>query len=236
MVDMNMDIDETIGVTFAESHFPEVRELMYQTINLGFFSPPSVELLKAIIEEQLFESLPLEIKREGFQQGRALLRAWFASLDERNLEDRVAQLNEDYNKLFVDPCQLLAPPWESVYRTEERATADLTTLKVREFYGRHGLAYVLKHKEPEDHYSVELEFMAELIRRQSYYLRTGIVKEALYLFKEQQRFLEEHLLKWSLDFTLSVIQNAHTEYFQGMALLAHEFLMWDYDLLTRKGS
>lgn len=230
MVDMS--IDETIGVPFEESHFPEVRELMYQRINVGFFSPPSVELLKAIIEEKLFECLPLEIKREGFQQGLALLRAWFASLDEGNLEDRVAQLNEDYDKLFVDPGQLLAPPWESVYRTDKGATADLAPLKVREFYGRHGLAYVLKHKEPEDHYSVELEFMAELIRRQSYYLRTGIVKEALYLFKEQQRFLEEHLLKWSLDFTLSVIQNARTEYFQGIALLAHEFLMWDYEFIN----
>ncbi|WP_019850409.1 molecular chaperone [Desulfitobacterium sp. PCE1] len=212
----------------------EARALTYKIISAGFIKLPSTNLIKLTIKDKLFDFFPLELNTEEFQQGLLQLKLWSSQINETSLDNIVVQLNADYNRLFVGPNHLLAPPWESVYLTEERLTFDRITLDVREFYGRHGLEFILINKEPDDHFGVELEFMAELIHRQIQHLRKGQIEEASYIEKEQQAFLGLHLSKWTPHFTHSVLEGAHTDYYQGLARLARDFIIWDYEYLSRE--
>lgn len=212
----------------------EARELTYRIISAGFIKTPSADLLKLTISERLFDFFPLEIDAEQFQQGLTQLKQWCSQIKDDRLEDILGQLKADYNRLFVGPNHLLAPPWESVYLTEERLTFDQITLDVREFYRRHDLEFVLLNKEPDDHFGVELEFMAELINRQLQHMKKGQVDEASHLVKEQDDFLREHLTQWTPHFTQSVIESAQTDYYQGLALLARDFIAWDYELIIQE--
>ncbi|MGI1660165.1 MAG: TorD/DmsD family molecular chaperone [Desulfitobacterium sp.] len=225
--------DEEMNSPNEDIGILEARELTYQILRSAFNNPPSEDLLKATVQEKLFDSFPLEVNTEGFRQGLNQLRLWFSQVSEKLLENVVTELKDDYLRLFLGPNQLLAPPWESVYLTEERLTFDQITLDVRAFYRRHGLEFCLLNKEPDDHFGIELEFMAGLVSRQVYNLENGQYEEAHFLAQEQLAFLRDHLSRWTPPFTLSVIENAHTDYYQGIARLARDFIAWDYELLGR---
>ncbi len=216
----------------SEIELLEARALTYKIISTGFINPPSADLTKLTSQEKLFDFLPLELNRKEFQRGLLQLKLWSSQINEASLDDMVIQLNTDYHRLFVGPNHLLAPPWESVYLTEERLTFDRVTLEVRDFYRRHGLEFILIHKEPDDHFGVELEFMAELINRQIQHLSQGQLEEASFIMKEQQEFLRLHLTKWTPHFTDSILEGAHTDYYQGLARLASDFISWDYEHLS----
>lgn len=218
----------------SEVGFLEARALTYKIISELFINPPNVELIRLINQEKLFESLPLEPKTEEFQQGLLKLKLWCNSINAGSWDNIAMQLNNDFNRLFVGPNHLLAPPWESVYRTEERLTFDRITLDVREFYRRHDLEFILINKEPDDHFGIELEFMATLINRQVHHLENNQFEAASFLMKEQETFLRLHLTKWTPQFTDCIIKNAQTDYYQGLALIANDFINWDYENLFNK--
>ncbi|HZK85305.1 MAG TPA: molecular chaperone TorD family protein [Desulfosporosinus sp.] len=209
----------------------EVRELTYSILSSAFLNPPSMDEVNIILEEKLFESFPLEIEAEHFRQGLNQLCQWAREITENNKSEIITQLKEDFNTLFVGPNKLPAPPWESVYRTEEKLVFDAITLDVREFYRRHGLEFVKINVQPDDHFGVELEFMAELIRRQRKNLELVQYEEARQLADEQLAFLREHLIKWASKFTQAVMSNAQTEYYQGIARIASAYIKWDFELL-----
>ena len=57
---------------------------------------------------------------------------------------------------------VVAPPWESVYFSPDRLVFQQETFQVRAWYTRFGLQSANHNKEPDDHISVELEFVAHL--------------------------------------------------------------------------
>ncbi|EHQ88562.1 TorD/DmsD family molecular chaperone [Desulfosporosinus youngiae] len=209
----------------------EVRELIYSILGSVFLTPPSIDQVDIILEEKLFESFPLELDAEVFRQGLDQLCQWAANITESNKNEVLTELNDDFNTLFVGPHKLKAPPWESVYRSEEKLTFDAITLEVREFYRRHGLEVAKKNIEPDDHFGAELEFMAELIGRQYKALELKHYEEAKLLMDDQIEFLSEHLVKWAFEFTQDVISNARTDYFGGLARLASAYIQWDFERL-----
>jgi len=209
----------------------ETRALVYSILSSVFLHHPTADQLALVLEQGLLDEFPLELDDEGFRRGLEELRRW---ADESHKKDRKSVLTElkvDYAALFVGPGHLLAPPWESVYLTEERLTFGEPTLEVREFYLRHGLQYERKNLEPDDHFGLELKFMAMLITRERQYLTDGDQEKADELVGEQLAFLREHLMKWADNFTDDVINHCQTSYFRGFALIARSFLHWDYALL-----
>ncbi len=212
----------------------EARALTYKIISELFINPPNAEIIKLTSEEKLFESLPLELKTKEFQQGLFQLRRWSNRINEESLYNVLTQLNADYQRLFVGPSHLLAPPWESVYLTDEGLTFDRITLDVREFYRSHDLEFILINKKPDDHFGVELEFMANLINRQIQHLENKQFEEASFLMQEQETFLRLHLTKWTPHFADSILKGAQTDYYQGLALVANDFIKWDYEFLSNE--
>lgn len=205
----------------------EIRQYIYSFLSTVFRCPPNQEQVEIILAEELFTDFPLEIEDDNYIAALKTLETWTKDHKTMDLKGVLSSLNRDYTKLFIGPGHLPAPPWESVYRTQEKLTFGEHTLAVREWYLRHGLEFANKNSEPDDHFGLELEFMASLIIEQREALEDGDLPKASELAKEQLAFLEEHLLKWSKDFTHDVMANAQTSYYQGVAQLAQSFLEWD---------
>jgi TorA maturation chaperone TorD len=212
----------------------EIREFIYSLLGSAFLNLPNVTHVEPILKQQLFEEFPLEIDTQDFKQGLKLLRSWAKENENSKLDEVLTPIRQDYTKLFIGPANLWAPPWESVYLTEEKLTFGEPTLSVREFYLRHGLQYERKNSEPDDHFGLEMEFMARLIAKQQQELANDQQEKAHLIEKEQILFLKEHILKWANNFTGDIIRNASTPYFRGLALLSRAYLTWDIAYLEQQ--
>lgn len=62
-----------------------------------------------------------------------------------------------FNRLFVGPAALEAPPYASVYLDAEPVVMGETTRSVREMYASIGLESPWKNQLPDDHVSLELD-------------------------------------------------------------------------------
>lgn len=190
--------------------------LSFSFLSKVFYEPPSAEFVQRLVDDALFEDWPVESDNADIQAGLAELRAFCASWQ----PDHLSALKRDYARLFIGPDHLLAVPWESVYRNEERLLFDQHTLQVRAYYQRFGMEIPRLNVEPDDHIGLEFRFVAFLC---------GLGLEAL----EQDRpdlvaglqdvltaFFNEHLLVWSGECLGNVRAHAQTAYYRGVAQLA----------------
>lgn len=95
------------------------------------------------------------------RSGRELASAWSAMAEELPGQ-RPGNTNGDdlefaFNRLFVGPMALEAPPYASIYLSSEPRLMDDTTLKVRRIYEMAGLISPLQGQLPDDHIGVELD-------------------------------------------------------------------------------
>lgn len=213
--------------TAEQKDLLEIRQFMYSFLSTAFLYPPQAEHVEVIIQQQLFKDFPLEIADEQYQDALTDLARWMSENCGSDLVNVTSILNKDYAALFIGPGHLPAPPWESVYRTEERLTFGDSTLEVREWYQRYELEFVHKNSEPDDHFGLELEFMGKLIANELQAWEEDDAIKAEGLAHEQLAFLDEHLLCWAKEFTQDVQAGAQTLYYQGLAQLAYSYLVWD---------
>lgn len=134
------------------------------------------------------------------------------------------QLRDDYNRLFVGPGPLLAPPWESVYRSKERLLFGEHTLAVRAFYHSYGLKAVKQEQEPEDHIALELEFAGWLCQQAA---DAPSPEDARGYIDGHREFLVKHLLEWIPAFCEAVCEGSSTVFYHRLAVLTQAWL--DYE-------
>lgn len=97
-----------------------------------------------------------------------------------------------FNRLFVGPMALEAPPYASVYLEDEPQVMGRTTMVVRSVYEMIGLVSPWKNTVPDDHVSLELD--AALALHRMLQASTPALRGQL----EELRgyFLEEHVQIW----------------------------------------
>ena len=153
-----------------------------------------------------------------FEQGSATLTP----------EDVRLRLEVDYNRLFVGPGALLAPPYESFYATERRSSgggrlrADEERAVARA-YVRHGYALPEALVELPDHIAVELEFLCLLSDGEARAWEARDVEEALGLQRAQTTFVEDHLARWIEPFAKRVQEGAQTAFYPAAVQLVRAF-------------
>ena len=190
--------------------------LAYTFINRAFYEKPTDEFINTLVSEKLFAQWPLPPDDEFTSAGQNILQAFSANWQAGKLND----LKKDYQQLFIGPARLPAPPWESVYLSDDRLVFEKQTTAVRQFYARYGLQAANLYKEPDDHFGLEMAFMAHLCTLGLEAIRQGEVATAQTHLNAQRDFLEEHLLLWAPDFLNRVITHAQTDYYRGVAYLA----------------
>jgi TorA maturation chaperone TorD len=186
-------------------------ELVYQ--------PPSEARLQSLYAEGVFTESPLGDDAEDIRAGLARLQAWGREHWDADPAQALADLQADYLRLFVGLGKVLAPPWESVYFSDEQQLFQEQTLQVRAWYRKYGLQIEHLHNEPDDHIGMELGFLAHLAQFALQALAQDDLATVDTVLKDQSTFLTEHLMVWSPRWSLLVEQHASTDFYRGLALL-----------------
>ncbi len=134
-----------------------------------------------------------------------------------------AAVEFDYNRLFLGPARLLAPPVESAYRNAQGLVMQAETLAVRDFYRQAGLAVQGKNAVPDDHLGLELEFVCYLLARAGQNLTSSPATANRYVASYQD-FYEKHLQQWVYRHCQDVKAKARTPACRGAAAALTGFL------------
>lgn len=140
-------------------------------------------------------------------------------------------LEFEYNRLFVGPARLVAPPYESVYLTEDRLVMGETIHDVRRAYREIGLEARNAFREPEDHIAIELEYLARLQNRCLDALEEQDRIEAARMIRLELDFLEGHALGWVPEFCLKVTEGSPERFFRALAGVLPILLETDRELI-----
>ena len=188
----------------------------YRFLGRCFHAPPSAAWLATLAEDRLFEAWPLPSDDADTAAGLALLAAYCERWDPAQLD----VLTWDFNRLFVGPGEMLAPPWESVHRSKTKLTFQEPTLQVRALYEAFGVRAPALHREPDDHLALELDFLATLSERAVEAADAGDGEQLDRCLQAQRDFLQDHLLAWAPGCLGLVEAHAETDYYRGAARLA----------------
>lgn len=125
-------------------------------------------------------------------------------------------LEEAWQRLFIGPYALPAPPWGSVYLDKENVLFGDSTLKLRDWMAQQQVEVTLEQQEPEDHFGLLLMMAAWLAEHQPADLPV---------------LLAEHLLPWGYRYLALLQSDARHPFYQGLAELTTLTLThWQHEL------
>lgn len=189
----------------------------YAFLSRLLLAPADAELCARVAAPGLLAEWPLEHDAPT-AHGLELLGRSVGTVAGVEAED-LAAVQRDYQALFVGPGHLLAAPYESVHRTQDRLLFDEPTLKVRAAYRAFGLEAPRLHREPDDHLGLELHFLSVLCERALDALAQGDEPLLDSLFAAHSAFLTDHVLAWAPEVLDLVTENAGTDFYRATAAL-----------------
>lgn len=130
----------------------------------------------------------------------------------------------EYNRLFIGPGKLLAPPYESAYRNGQGLVMQEETLAVRRFYLQEGIEVSNKNAIPDDHLGLEFEFICYLLAREEESLQAGDSSTANRYAALYQKFCQQHILAWVYRHCDDILTQAKTELCRNNAVVLIQFL------------
>lgn len=132
--------------------------------------------------------------------------------------DKTTPVKEEFQRLFIGPYALPAPPWGSVYLDKENVLFGDSLLELRQWMRTQGFAPQTEQNEPEDHFGLMLMLAAWLAEQ------------------GQQQPLDEllawHLLPWADRYLSLFTENAANDFYRGLGELAKLTLLgWQNGML-----
>lgn len=128
-----------------------------------------------------------------------------------------------------------APPYESVYTSDEHLLMQEARDEVCRLYREEGVEPIADQDEgylPEDHLAFELEFVAYCCDRTIAAADAQDDEEVGRLIQLQGTFVSEHLKNWVPAFCADVRRLARTRFYQGVASSLAAFIEEDGNLLA----
>ena len=127
-------------------------------------------------------------------------------------------LPEAWQRLFVGPWALPAPPWGSVWLDRESVLFGESTLALRQWMRENSIAFEMQQNEPEDHFGTLLMLAAWLSENDRN--------------TERDQLLAWHLLPWSTRFLSVFVDKAGHPFYTVLGKLAQLTLAdWQSALL-----
>jgi putative dimethyl sulfoxide reductase chaperone len=198
----------------ATQEYFTARSFFYLFLQVLFSKPMSLEIFTITHENVRFDELDSE--------GADLIKNFFrAPITEEQLQKEA----DEFERLFVGPDTIVAPLWESYYRSKDRLLFGETTLQVREQYHRFGQQFSKENNEPDDHLTVELEFMTFLIEHS--FTSSGSLD--FDWIEGQHYFLTHHLSQWIPMLCKQIIENTESDLYKGAALLLQQLIIDELD-------
>lgn len=137
--------------------------------------------------------------------------------------ETMQDIDDDHFRLLRGPGIPAAVPWESVHLGEEQLLFDEETFDVRRMYQRFGLQAPKLNVEPDDHVSLELEFLSQLLVRGMQAEDKGDASADEY-FTAHDEFCRDHVLRWVPTFFEQLTDAAETSFYRGIGLLGQDAL------------
>ena len=219
------------SITLAEvSNIFYARQYAYDILRRFFVEEPGKEYLKPFVQKNMIDFFPFKEDSPEILEGIKDIKAYLSSHDVINIERHFEEIHWDYTRMFIGPFSLPAPPWESSYVRKDKLLFQGTTMNVRKTYEKYGMVVTDFNIEADDHIGLELDFifkLNELCIQEIESDSPGSKKSLEHLIKEQQLFLTEHLLKFSQSFSETVVKEANTQFYQGLAKILHHYLLID---------
>ena len=164
-----------------------------------FYLPPDnpvvAPILASLKERRLVEDWPLGAVEALPRLGQDLATALSG-------DGAMAEVVTEYQRLFIGPDALEAPPWGSVYLEEEGTLFGDTTLALRHFLEAQGVVLNTGVHEPEDHIGLLLWAAAWLAEQEK--------KMALW------ELLEKHMFSWSGKYLGRLEEVARHPFYKGL--------------------
>lgn len=169
---------------------------------------PDADLVWTLRDEQFPAGLGLKFTSEVGRQACDVVAEALKALPEASDQKVLDELAVDYAGIYLN-YRIKASPEESVWIDEENLTHQESMFQVREWYARYGMSAPDWRICPDDHLALELEFIGLMLSQE-------VNRERL---QEVACFMDEHLLRWLMDFSVRVAARCDTAYFAGIAML-----------------
>jgi putative dimethyl sulfoxide reductase chaperone len=193
--------------------------LLFNLVGKVFYAAPDRVWLDALVKDDVFAESPFGGDQTDTRTGLALLQAWSRANRDGISDVAFERLQMEYAHLFMGPGPVVAPPWESVYFSQDRLLFQKETFQVRDWYSRFGRTVPNVQSEPDDHIGLELSFVAHLAELGLHALQAQDRERFGEALEAQRCFLVEHLLRWGPGWCSRVSAISASEFYRGVALL-----------------
>lgn len=176
--------------------------------------------------EDFVNTLEARADEHGIGDAAKPLATYLREQQEGGRREDLMTLAVDYAQLFIGPGPGQAPPFESVYTSEEgRLYADAYANLI-EMLHEEGIAVADDFSAPADHAAVELAVMAHLIERDA----DGDDSSSA-IGETQADFLTTHVLNWFPRWCDDVAKHAQTDFYRGVGRLLAAFIARERETL-----
>jgi putative dimethyl sulfoxide reductase chaperone len=196
--------------------------LLYFSGSMLMFEPVE-ECITEFWRNGILKKLPVTSKNPRFMKAAAVL---YSSCDDP--ATCIKALKDDYLSLFTGAGTMLAPPYESIFLSDEHLMFDKQTHEVRKFYNDYGWRSRFEGKVPDDHLGTEILFINLMVDK---YMALDDPACRREMRNEMQRFIERHPLKWIGLWQAEVDRHSTTKCFKGISLLLYASLEDMVDIL-----
>lgn len=204
----------------------EARSAAYALIAAGFREPSALPLpLLASIKSAEQAMAPLLGTEGGMADAcRALLQVT-AELTCAGvpLAPAIAELEEEYVRLFGHAVRGACPPYELEYGPGEIVQRAPDLADIAGFYAAFGLETGPESDRP-DHVTAQCEFLSVLCAKESVVRKTIDAERVEQCRSAQRAFLRDHLAWWLPALTHRIGDRATTHYYQALARFGRTFI------------
>ncbi|WP_151733690.1 TorD/DmsD family molecular chaperone ['Paenibacillus yunnanensis' Narsing Rao et al. 2020] len=197
----------------------ESRGLIYQLLVDFYGRKPTLSLVA-----QWSRNPQMSVAAEMTEGGRELKR-YLCSQEPAMLPGICEKESQEYTRLMSQRSSSAFVTREAAQLGREEAFCNVLS----DVYASAGVVFKKCRGEADDHIAIELEFMAVLHERMLY--NSFSARSALQLLEIQEKFLEEHLLKWTPQFCERLNAATESPLYLGLSRMLEEFLPYDLKML-----
>ena len=200
----------------------------------GLLSSAYIQLPKKTILELKWEPAvellryPQKESEEAFteiQNGLNLVKS-YGSKKGRNDEESLKNISKDWTRLFRGVVRDgILPPYESLYRPERLQKKPAQ--EINRLFSEMGIQVPEEWHQPSDYIGVELDFMRFLCAKEMRLRDDGEPNALREAVEAEISFLQEHLALWVPIFCKRMFQQAHEDYYRGVARLTAGLVAYD---------
>jgi len=172
---------------------------------------PQESCIHDLASSNIFKKMPLASSNPDFIMASSYLN----KIDEHAHID-YEEILDDHLRLFGGLGTPTAPPYESVYLSEDHLMFQKPSLEVKRIYETYGWRSSLNGKVPEDHLGIELQFL-NLLLEKYHEIEDRICHKELAI--DINKFIDNHLGTWIHSWNRDLQKNAASDFYKGIGYL-----------------